>query len=212
MNPVEIDPTLNAEVTAGSSGEIPGAMTTHAHDDAGNRRFGFLVFLLSESVIFLSFFVGYIVYKTSVPDWLPLGVTGLEIRDPAINTVVLVSSSFVIYIAERFLHAKNLWGFRVFWLLTMAMGSYFLYGQAVEWRSLPFGFTDGLFGGTFYLLTGFHGLHVLTGVLLQTIMLGRSLIPGNYDKGEFGVVATSLFWHFVDVIWIILFILIYVWQ
>jgi cytochrome c oxidase subunit III len=212
MNPVEIDPTLNAEVTAGSSGEIPGTMTTHAHDDAGNRRFGFLVFLLSESVIFLSFFVGYIVYKTSAGDWLPLGVTGLEIRDPAINTVVLVSSSFVIYIAERFLHAKNLWGFRAFWLLTMAMGSYFLYGQAVEWRSLPFGFTDGLFGGTFYLLTGFHGLHVLTGVLLQTLMLGRSLIPGNYDQGEFGVVATSLFWHFVDVIWIILFILIYVWQ
>jgi cytochrome c oxidase subunit 3 len=94
----------------------------------------------------------------------------------------------------------------------MAMGSFFLYGQAVEWMGLDFGFTDGLFGGTFYLLTGFHGLHVLTGVLLQGIMLGRSFIPGNYDDGEVGVAATSLFWHFVDVIWIILFLLIYVWQ
>jgi cytochrome c oxidase subunit 3 len=209
MNPTEIDSSLNAEVVSSSPTEAP-TPTEHSHAD--NRMFGFLVFLLSESVIFFSFFTGYVVYKTTALDWLPAGVPGLEIHDPAINTVVLVSSSFVIYIAERFLHAKNLWGFRAFWLLTMAMGSYFLYGQAVEWRSLPFGFTDGLFGGTFYLLTGFHGLHVLTGVLLQGIMLGRSFIPGNYDKGEFGMASTSLFWHFVDVIWIILFVLIYVWQ
>ena len=182
------------------------------HEEHDHRMFGFVIFLLSESVIFFSFFVGYFVYKTTALDWLPTGVTGLEIREPAINTVVLVSSSFVIYIAEKFLHKNNLWGFRAFWLLTIAMGSYFLYGQAVEWSGLPFGFGDGVFGGTFYLLTGFHGLHVLTGVLLQLIMLGRSFLPNNYAKGEFGVQSTSLFWHFVDVIWIILFILIYVWQ
>ncbi|MEO0836250.1 MAG: heme-copper oxidase subunit III [Cyanobacteria bacterium J06642_3] len=173
---------------------------------------GFIIFLLSESIIFLSLFAGYIVYKTSSVDWLPPGIEGIEVRDPAINTVILVSSSFVIYIAERYLHNKNLWGFRFFWLLTMAMGSYFLYGQAVEWNSLEFGFTSGVFGGTFYLLTGFHGLHVLTGVFLQGIMLIRSFLPNNYEGGEFGVESTSLFWHFVDVIWIVLFILIYVWQ
>ena len=132
----------------------------HEHDEAGNSMFGFIVFLLSESVIFLSFFAGYIIYKTTTSDWLPVGVEGLEVREPAINTVILVSSSFVIYIAERYLHKENLWGFRFFWLLTMAMGSYFLYGQAVEWQSLQFGFSSGVFGGTFYLLTGFHGLHV----------------------------------------------------
>jgi cytochrome c oxidase subunit 3 len=183
-----------------------------AHDEAGNSKFGFVVFLLSESVIFLSFFAGYIIYKTTTLDWYPPGVTGLETKDPAINTIVLVSSSFVIYVAERYLHDKKLWGFRLFLLATMAMGGYFLYGQAVEWAGLPFGITSGLFGGTFYLLTGFHGLHVLTGILLQSLMLGRSFVPGNYDSGYFGVEATSLFWHFVDVIWIILYVLIYVWQ
>lgn len=183
-----------------------------AHDEAGNSKFGFIVFLLSESVIFISFFVGYVLYKTTTPDWYPVGVTGLETVGPAINTLVLVSSSFVIYVAERYLHDQKLWGFRLFLLTTMAMGSYFLYGQAAEWKSLPFAFTDGLFGGTFYLLTGFHGLHVLTGILLQVLMLGRSFLPGNYDNGFFGVEASSLFWHFVDVIWIILYVLIYVWQ
>jgi len=190
----------------------PPHTTEATHDEAGNSMFGFIVFLISESVIFLSFFAGYIGYKLMTPNWLPPGVEGLEVRDPAINTVILVSSSFVIYVAERYLHSKNLWGFRFFLLATILMGTYFLYGQAVEWQSLKFGFTSGVFGGTFYLLTGFHGLHVFTGVFLQTTMLLRSFIPGNYDSGEFGVEATGLFWHFVDVIWIILFVLIYVWQ
>ncbi len=203
MSSIDLDQNLNTAAT------LPAA---EHHEEGEHRMFGFIIFLISESVIFLSFFIGYIVYKTSATDWLPAGVEGLEVREPFINTIVLVSSSFVIYFAERYLHKENLWGFRAFWLLTMAMGSFFLYGQAVEWQGLEFGFTDGLFGGTFYLLTGFHGLHVLTGVLLQGVMLGRSFIPGNYDDGEVGVAATSLFWHFVDVIWIILFILIYVWQ
>ncbi len=190
--------------------EVAHAASHSEHPD--NRMFGFVVFLLSESVIFFSFFVAYIVYKTTALNWLPSGVPGLEIREPAINTVVLVSSSLTIYLAEKFLHKKQLWGFRAFWLLTIAMGSYFLYGQAVEWSGLAFGFGDGVFGGSFYLLTGFHGLHVFTGVLLQLIMLVRSFFPKEYDNGLYGIEATSLFWHFVDVIWIALFTLIYVWQ
>ncbi|BAZ10838.1 cytochrome c oxidase subunit III [Calothrix sp. NIES-4071] len=184
----------------------------HEHDEEGNKQYGFVVFLLSESVIFLSFFAAYIATKLSTPTWLPTGVSGLEIKEPTINTVILVSSSFVIYLAERALLRHNLWAYRIFLLLTMLMGSYFLYGQAVEWGGLEFGFTTGVFGGLFYLLTGFHGLHVLTGIILQTLILVRSFIPGNFDNGHYGVYATSLFWHFVDVIWIILFILIYVWQ
>lgn len=195
------------------SQEVEAKVREHQeHSEAGNSKFGFIVFLLSESVIFLSFFVGYTVFKITVTDWYPAGFTGLETREPLINTIVLVSSSFVIYVAERYLHDKKLWGFRIFLLATMAMGSYFLFGQAVEWRSLPFSYQSGVFGSSFFLLTGFHGLHVFTGILLQALMLGRSFVPGNYDNGFFGVEATSLFWHFVDVIWIVLYTLIYVWQ
>ncbi|MFQ3617407.1 MAG: heme-copper oxidase subunit III [Cyanobacteriota bacterium] len=190
----------------------PHAAHAHEEDHAGNSMFGFIVFLLSESVIFLSFFAGYILVKTTTPNWLPAGVAGLEVSKPAINTVVLVASSFVAYFAERALKKENLLVFRLLWLLTMAMGVYFLVGQAIEWSELEFGFSDGVFGGLFYLLTGFHGLHVLTGILLMGIMLFKSFVPNNYVGGHTGVDATSLFWHFVDVIWIILFILIYIWQ
>ena len=173
---------------------------------------GFIIFLCSESVIFLAFFSGYALLKLSALNWLPPGVEGLEWRTPLVNTIVLISSSGTIVLAEHFKAKENIWLFRGFWLLTMAMGSYFLYGQAVEWGGLQFGFTSGTFGGTFYLLTGFHGLHVATGILLMGIMLVKSFVPDNYVGGEQGVQATSLFWHFVDVIWIILFLLIYVWQ
>lgn len=180
------------------------------HD--GHNLTGFVIFLCSESIIFLAFFVGYALLKITSPEWLPEGVEGLETRMPLINTVILVSSSFVAYFAELYLHKENLWGFRGLWLLTMAMGSYFVYGQYVEWSELTFSLSSGVFGGTFFLLTGFHGLHVITGILLMGLMLARSFRPNNYAKGEMGVTAVSLFWHFVDVIWIILYVLIYVWQ
>jgi cytochrome c oxidase subunit III len=183
-----------------------------AEDHHGKGLFGFTVFLLSESMVFASFFLAYFALRLTTPNWLPPGVSGLEVVKPAINTVVLVSSSFVIYFAERSLKQNKLGTFRLLWLLTSVMGTYFLIGQAIEWRGLPFKLTTGLFGTTFYLLTGFHGLHVLAGILLQLLIFGRSFIPGNYNRTHFGVSATSLFWHFVDVIWLILFSLLYLWQ
>ena len=190
----------------------PQPLAEHGEAHGGHNMTGFIIFLCSESVIFLAFFSGYALLKLSALNWLPAGVEGLEWRTPLINTVVLVSSSGTIVLAEHFKAKDKLWLFRGFWLFTMAMGSYFLYGQAVEWGGLQFGFTSGTYGGTFYLLTGFHGLHVATGILLMGLMLVKSFLPGNYVGGEQGVQATSLFWHFVDVIWIVLFLLIYVWQ
>lgn len=176
-----------------------------------NLAFGFPVFLLSESIIFVSFFVTYVLLRWKNPNWFPPGVTGLDIPRAAINTVILVSSSIAIYFAERALDRYKLITFRRLWLLTVALGVIFLIGQVIEWRNMPFGLDAGLAGATFYLITGFHGMHVFTGVVLLLYMYFRSLVPGNYNAGHQGVSAVSLFWHFVDVIWIILFLLLYIW-
>ncbi len=190
---------------------IPSGGGQH-EDHHGKGMFGVTIFLLSESMVFVSFFATYITLRLTTADWLPPGIKGPE-ASPAviINTIILVSSSFVIYFAERALKSHQLSQFRLLWLATSAMGVYFLFGEVKEWLGLDFGLSTGLVGGTFYILTGFHGLHVATGVILQLIMLGRSFIPHNYENGHFGVSAASLFWHFVDVIWLVLFALIYLW-
>jgi len=200
--------------TSLSPDQLQSAPIASQHGEhTDNRMFGFIVFLLSESMVFLGFFGGYIVLKLTATDWLPPGVEGLDVFSPAINTAVLVSSSFVIYFGELALERNKLNLFRLFLVATAAMGTYFLAGQAIEWHGLSFGLTAGIFGGTFYLLTGFHGLHVFVGILLQLGVLVRSFTPKHATpENHYGFAATSLFWHFVDVIWIILFSLIYLWQ
>lgn len=184
-----------------------------AHDEHGLGMFGFTIFLLSESIIFLSFFFTYVALRLTAKNWLPPGVTGPELTNFTIfNTVILLSSSIVIQLAERALSRRKLPSFRGLWLLTSGMGIYFLISQGIEWSRLDFGLRTGLVGATFYLLTGFHGLHVLAGVLLQLLMFTRSWIRGNYNSGYVGVSMTVLFWHFVDGIWVILFSLLYLWR
>lgn len=191
--------------------EAPKTATEAEHQDL--RLLGVTVFLLSESMLFLMLFVAYITLRLVTVPWLPTGFGGLELVQPAVNTVVLVASSFVIYFAEKALDRHNFTLFRLLLLSTSVMGIFFLAGQAFEWRSLPFGLNAGPFGGTFYLLTGFHGLHVLTGVVLQLVVLARSFVPGLYTaESHFGLSATALFWHFVDVIWLVLFGLLYLWR
>lgn len=194
-----------------SPGHSPGVGSVEPTPKRDNLAFGFPVFLLSESMIFVTFFATYIILRLKSANWFPPGVSGLDIPRAAINTAILVSSSFVVYLAEHALNRNQLVRFRRLWLTTAAMGAIFLICQAIEWRNMPFGIDAGPAGGTFYLLTGFHGLHVFTGIVLLMIMYTRSLIPGNYASGHAGVSAVALFWHFVDVIWIVLFLLLYIW-
>lgn len=183
------------------------------HREKDKTLFGFTIFLISESFIFLAFFVSYIALRLTAETWLPPRVKGPELSTSIIiNTLVLLSSSLVIYLAERALERVKINQFRVLWLTTSAMGAFFLYGEIQEWLSNNFGPSTGLIGSTYYLLTGFHGLHLTVGIILQLIMLGRSFIPRNYDKGHFGTTAVSLFWHLVDGIWVILFSLLYLWK
>lgn len=181
-------------------------------DHEGQGLFGFAIFLGSETMIFATFILTYVLLRIANVQWVPPGVMGPEPSTAVIiNSVVLVSSSLVIYGAERSLKRDNLLGFRWLWIATSAMGAYFLIGEAREWAGLDFTLQTGLMGATFYLITGTHGLHVIAGITLQLIMLWRSFQPGNYDSGHFGVTAVSLFWHFVDGIWVILFTLFYIW-
>jgi cytochrome c oxidase subunit 3 len=187
----------------------PQAHAAHAeHPD--HRVFGLLMFLVAEGCLFLGLFMAYLAYSLTAPVWPPEGTPELELLLPSINTVILLSSSLVIHKAGLAIKADDVKGLRLWFTLTALMGAIFLAGQLYEYSHLEFGLTTNLFASTFYVLTGFHGLHVAAGLLFILAVLWRSLKPGHYSaQHHFGVEAAEIYWHFVDGVWIVLFILLY---
>lgn len=184
----------------------------HGHGEAhpDHRLFGLIIFLIAEGMIFLGLFVAYGAFRVVAPEWPPAGTPELELLLPGINTLILVSSSFVIHNADTAIKKNNVKGMQFWFLLTIVMGIIFLFGQLYEYNHTGFGLKDNVFTSTFYVLTGFHGLHVCLGIGAMLAVLWRSLKPGHYSPDHhFGIEVAELYWHFVDVIWIVLFLILY---
>lgn len=178
-----------------------------AHPD--HRIFGLFMFLIAEGMIFTGLFVAYLTFRAvhTIPvDQIP----ERELLLPGINTLILIGSSLVIHQAEPAIHQNNVAAVQKFFGITALMGAIFLVGQMYEYSQLEFGLKTSLFASTFYVLTGFHGLHVFVGLLTILAVLWRARTPGHYsNERKFGIEAAELYWHFVDVVWIVLFILLY---
>ncbi len=183
---------------------------THHEEHSDLRVWGLITFLASESLMFGGFFAAYLVYSGLTAQWPP-EETEVELLVPAINTIILVSSSFVIHKGDVAIKNNDVKGLRLWYIITLIMGAVFLGGQVYEYQTLGYGLTTNIFSNCFYLLTGFHGLHVFVGLLLISGVLWRSLGQGHYsDVKHVGVEMAEIYWHFVDIIWIVLFTLIYI--
>ncbi len=182
----------------------------HHEDHPDLRVWGLVTFLASESLMFGGFFATYLIFMSSNQVWPPEG-TEVELLVPAINTVILVSSSFVINMGTKAIKEDRNSGLQLWFVMTALMGALFLGGQVYEYLTLGYGLTTNIFANCFYLMTGFHGLHVFVGILMILWVLWRSRLQGNYSAGKHeGVEVAEIYWHFVDIIWIILFTLLYV--
>ncbi len=183
------------------------APTHGEHQDL--RLIGLIIFLCSEFLMFAGFFVLFLVYRAQAAAWPP-EETEVELLLPAVNTIILVSSSFVIHYGDVAIKKGDVAGLRKWYLITALMGAIFLGGQVYEYLSLGYGLTTNLFSNCFYLMTGFHGLHVFIGLLMILGVLWRSRRAGHYDATKHtGVEMAEIYWHFVDVVWIVLFSIIY---
>ena len=180
------------------------------HEEHGDfRLFGLALFLVADGMTFAGLFAAYLTFRAVNP--LPAGgVYELEMLLPTINTALLIASSFTFHRAGKELRHGQGANCRLWLLITAALGAVFLAGQMKEYFSLPFGLTSNLFASTFYVLTGFHGLHVTLGVMLILIVWWQTRQGGSLNQANhFGLEAAELYWHFVDGIWVVLFGIIY---
>lgn len=203
-------PTIDPAKTELNYHHKAEAADHHHEEHPDHRIFGLIMFLVAEGMIFFGMFGAYIAFRATLPSWPPEGTPELELLLPGVNTIILISSSFVIHNADTAIKKNDVVGTRTWLAITAAMGTIFLAGQVYEYSHLEFGLTTNLFASAFYVLTGFHGLHVTVGVLAILAVLWRSRVSGHYSKEHhFGIEAAEIYWHFVDVIWIILFGLLY---
>jgi cytochrome c oxidase subunit 3 len=185
-------------------------VTDHHEEHPDLRVWGLITFLISESLMFGGFFATYLFFRGISEAWPPEG-TEVELLLPTINTIILVSSSFVIHLGDTAIKKNDVEGMRKWYKITAIMGAIFLLGQVIEYLTLGYGMNTNVFSNCFYLMTGFHGLHVFIGLLLILGVIWRSRREGHYSNHKHvGIEMAEIYWHFVDIIWIVLFTLIYI--
>ena len=183
----------------------------HGHEDhADHRMFGLATFLVADGMTFAGFFAAYLTFKAVNP--LPSGaIYELELPLPILNTILLLVSSATFHKAGQALRLNAMARCRSWLLVTAGLGLAFLVSQMVEYFTLPFGLTDNLYASTFFAATGFHGLHVTLGALMTLIVWWQARANGGRitPENHFPLEAAELYWHFVDGIWVILFVILY---
>jgi cytochrome c oxidase subunit I len=175
-------------------------------------EFGMLTFISSEVVFFGGLIAAYISYRTegSGP-----GQQVLDVPLTAVFTVFLLSSSVTYYLAERRLHDDDIAGFRRWMLTTLGFGAVFIAGQLFEYRNLyheDVTIDRNLFTSAFFTLTGFHGLHVIIGLVLIAILCLLSFAGDISAKRQVAVKTVAVYWHFVDAVWVVVFSVVYLWS
>ncbi len=206
---------ISANQLSAAAHDDHGHMSAEEHNE--NMKLGMWLYLASEIVIFSMMIVGYVLFRINEPDVVEQAHSQLGVGLVTANTFVLLASSFFMVMGLRAMQQGNRQGM-LRWIGATALGgAVFLAGQYIEYSELAhLGITLGYdiesqwqtFGMRFYAPTFFHGAHVLVGVIWALEVMRRGA-KGRYDNNPIGIEMFGLYWHFVDVVWIMLFTLIY---
>nr|YP_010292301.1 cytochrome c oxidase subunit III [Poecilobdella javanica]ULO25925.1 cytochrome c oxidase subunit 3 [Poecilobdella javanica] len=180
-------------------------------------KVGMILFITSEVCFFFGFFWSFFHSSLSpTPDvgciWPPMGVITLNTFGvPLLNTIVLLSSGVTVTWAHHSLKRGMSLELKQALVFTIMLGLYFTMLQLGEYYHSPFSIADSVYGSVFFVATGFHGIHVIIGTLFLSISLFRSMFSHYCKDHHFGFEAAAWYWHFVDVVWICLYLCIYWW-
>nr|AXS66468.1 cytochrome c oxidase subunit 3 [Cucujoidea sp. 27 KM-2017] len=180
-------------------------------------RMGMILFIVSEIFFFISFFWSFF-HNSLSPNielgmiWPPKNILPFNpIQIPLLNTLILLTSGFTVTWAHHSIMENNFKQATQSLFLTVYLGLLFTFLQMIEYIEAPFSISDSIFGSAFFMATGFHGLHVMIGTMFLTLMLLR-LIKNHFSNiHHLGFEMAAWYWHFVDVVWLFLYISIYWW-
>nr|AAU13939.1 cytochrome c oxidase subunit III [Bothropolys sp. SP-2004] len=180
-------------------------------------KWGMVLFIISEVFFFVSFFWAFF-HSSMGPAlelgsyWPPMSVTPLNpFQVPLLNTAILLSSGISVTWAHHALMEANYTQAKNALVITVILGLYFTLLQAFEYKEASFSISDATFGSTFFMATGFHGLHVIIGTTFLAIALARHNNFHFSSSHHLGFETATWYWHFVDVVWLFLFLSIYWW-
>src|SRR6202161_110362 len=190
---------------------VTGAEQKVEQDRPDRGRVGMFALITAEAAIFTIFVVAYLFYiGKSLTGPFPKDVLSV----PVFYTICLLSSSLTIHLAAKSLRRGDVRSFGRLWLATIALGATFLYGTATEWHRLIYqeGLTisTNLFGTTYYSLVGLHGFHVVVGLLSLSLVMALTLLGKVKSEHAGRIDVLSLYWHFVDSVWIVVFTVVYI--
>ena len=174
---------------------------------------GMWVFLATEVLFFGGLFAAYGYGRVLYPDGWALAARRTDVVLGTINTAILLTSSVTVTIAHHTLREGHRGMLKLFLALTFLLGFTFVYLQATEYaeayKELGLRLSTGIYGSTFFMLTGFHGLHVTIGAIMLTIIWFRVLKGHFTPQRHFAFEAVAWYWHFVDVVWLGLYVVVY---
>nr|UFR82804.1 cytochrome c oxidase subunit III [Eudicella quadrimaculata] len=189
----------------------------HTYQVTMGLRWGMILFITSEVFFFVSFFWAFF-HSSLTPTielgmtWPPKGITPFNpLQIPLLNTLILLTSGLTVTWAHHSMMENNFTQTTQSLFLTVILGIYFTILQAYEYIEAPFTIADSVYGSTFFIATGFHGLHVIIGTTFLLVCLLRHVNNHFSCIHHFGFEAAAWYWHFVDVVWLFLYISIYWW-
>ncbi len=196
----------------GDHGEHHGPPAANVSSRAEPQLLGMFLFIISEVMVFGAFFTAYFFIRIAQGDPWPAHGTTLPVEVAGVNTAILVSSSFTIHYALESIRRGNRSGLKLGLVLTWMLGLTFLFIQLNEYVHLGFSARDLGFGSIFYSLTGLHGAHVFVGLCLLTFASIRAFRGhfGPEEKDHLGVEVPGIYWHFVDIMWLVVFFTVYI--
>nr|ARH55119.1 cytochrome c oxidase subunit 3 [Orthocis pygmaeus] len=180
-------------------------------------KIGMILFITSEILFFISFFWSFF-HNSLSPSiemgltWPPVGISTFNpTMIPLLNTLILLTSGLTVTWAHHSLMENNYKQTNTSLMITVILGLYFTMLQAYEYAESNFNISDSTYGSSFFMSTGFHGIHVIIGTIFLTVCLYRQNLNHFSKNHHFGFEAAAWYWHFVDVVWLFLYISIYWW-